>query len=131
MTPTVIVRPRLNRRAAGLGVNPISSDTVRIRSRVCALTISIPLIARDAVATLTPARRATSRIVTAFFTVPLRRICNRFHATGYSNRSKAVKASLSATPRSATGPTVSTDGRRSRAIAAVLANLLATASYGR
>ena len=51
-------------------MNPISSDTVRIRSRVCSLTISMPFIARDAVATLTPAPRATSRIVTAFFTVP-------------------------------------------------------------
>ena len=70
MTPTVIVRPRLKRRAAGLGVNPISFDTVRIRSRVCSLTIALPFIAREAVATLTPAPRATSRIVTAFFTVP-------------------------------------------------------------
>jgi hypothetical protein len=70
MTPTVIVLPRLNRRAAGLGVNANSSDTARIRSRVRSLTICIPFIARDAVATLTPARRATSRIVTAFFTDP-------------------------------------------------------------
>src|SRR6476660_255953 len=70
MTPTVIVRPRLKRRAAGLGVNPISFDTIRIRSRVCSLTIALPFIAREAVATLTPAPRATSRIVTAFFIPP-------------------------------------------------------------
>jgi len=34
---------------------------------VSALTTVLPLSAREAVATLTPAFRATSRIVTAFF----------------------------------------------------------------
>ena len=71
----VSVRPRLSRRAAGLGVKPSSSITARIRSRVCGLTTSLPFSARDAVATLTPAWRATSRMVTAFFATAASRRC--------------------------------------------------------
>ena len=40
--------------------------TSRIRSRVWGLTTSLPFSAREAVATLTPAWRATSRMVTVF-----------------------------------------------------------------
>ena len=65
-TPMVSVRPRLRRRAAGLGEKPSSSITDRIRSRVRGLTTSFPFSALEAVATLTPAWRATSRIVTDF-----------------------------------------------------------------
>jgi hypothetical protein len=50
-----------------------------------ALTICFPLSARDAVATLTPARFATSRIVTVFFAT-FTTGWNRLHETGYSRR---------------------------------------------
>ena len=63
--------PEAQAARRGTRREPSSSITARIRSRVSALTTCLPLSARDAVATLTPAWRATSRIVTAFFvTVP-------------------------------------------------------------
>ena len=58
---------------AGLGLNPRSAITPRIRSRVSGRTTSLPLRTRDAVATLTPASRATSRMVTDLRLMPLLR----------------------------------------------------------
>ena len=80
-TPMVSVRPRLSRRAAGLGVKPSSSITARIRSRVCGVDDVAAVERARAVATLTPAWRATSRMVTAFFATVL--ASSRSHETGY------------------------------------------------
>ncbi len=59
------VRPLSSPRASALGANDRRSAASRTRRRVSALTWSRPLIALDAVAMDTPARRATSVRVAA------------------------------------------------------------------
>ena len=63
--PTVPVRPASSPRASGFGLNESRSAASTTRCRVVSLTWSRPLSAFEAVATETPARRATSERVTA------------------------------------------------------------------
>ena len=63
-SPIVRVRPEISPRASALGWNDSFSAAASTRSRVAGATSSRPLSAFDAVATDTPASRATSVSVT-------------------------------------------------------------------
>ena len=69
ITATLPVLPVISPRAARLGTKSSSATTASIRSRVAVATCSGRFRARDTVAACTPARSATSSIVTR----PLRR----------------------------------------------------------
>src|SRR4051812_45591682 len=62
-TPTACARPMESVRAVALSQYPSSSTAARTRARVSSTTSGLSLSTRETVAALTPARRATSRIV--------------------------------------------------------------------
>ncbi len=68
----VFVDARFRARANGFGVNESAAAAARTASRERALTCARPLSALDAVATETPAARATSASVVVSAVAPMR-----------------------------------------------------------